>query len=63
MLPLGGGGGGGEGLCYATLIRIHIHLIAFDRQVYREIKLIAVTLMTPSIIRVPELKTIIRDFY
>ena len=32
--------------CCDKLIKIHIHLIAFDRQVYREVKLIAVTLMT-----------------
>ena len=41
----------------------HIHLIAFDRQEYRKIKLIAVTLMTSSKTRAPELKMITRDFY
>ena len=44
----------------ATLIKIHIHLIVFDRQVYREIKLIAVMLMTSSKTRVPELNMIAR---
>ena len=33
---------------YARLIKIHIHLIAFDQVVYREIQLIALTLMTSS---------------
>ena len=33
---------------YARLTKIHVHLIAFDRTVYREIQLIALTLMTSS---------------
>ena len=37
------------------------HLIAFDRQICREIELIAATLMTSSKIRAPELKMIARD--
>ena len=41
---------------YARLIKIHIHLIAFDRIVYREIQLIALTLMTSSKARAPELR-------
>ena len=40
---------------YARLIKIHIHLIAFDRIVYREIQLIALTIMTSSKARAPEL--------
>ena len=42
---------------------LEFYLTAFDRQVYREIELIAVTLMTTSKTRVPELKMIARDFY
>ena len=49
--------------CYATRIKIHIHLIALDLQVYREIKLIAVTLMTSGKTHAPELKMISEDFY
>ena len=48
---------------YATLITIHIHLIAFDRLVYREIQLIALTLMISSRARAPELRMITRDSY
>ena len=43
--------------------KIHIHLTAFDREVYKEIKLIAVMLMTSSETRAPELKMIAGDFY
>ena len=39
------------------------YLIAFRRQVYREIELTAVTLMTSRKTRAPELKAIARDFY
>ena len=56
MLPIGGH-------CYATLLKIHIPLTAFDRLVYREIELIALTLMTSSKTRAPELRMITRDFY
>ena len=42
---------------------IYIHLIAFDRIVYREIQLIALTLMTSSKARAPELRMVIRDCY
>ena len=49
--------------CYATLIKTDIHLIAFDRLVYREIQLIALTLMTPSKARAADLKVISRDSY
>ena len=48
---------------YARLIKIHIHLIAFDRIVYREIQLIAPTLMTSSKARAPELRMVTRDCY
>ena len=37
-----------RGHCYATLLKIHIHLTAFDQLVYKEIELIALTLMTSS---------------
>ena len=46
---------------YATLIKIHINLIAFDRPVYRDIQLIGLTLMTCSKARAPELRMITRD--
>ena len=36
---------------------------AFDQLVYREIKLIALALMTSSKTRAPELRMITRDFY
>ena len=49
--------------CYATLIKTDIHLIAFDRLVYKEIQLIAVTLMTYSRARAAELRMITRDSY
>ena len=42
------------GFCYATLIKIYIHLIAFDRLVYR-IELIVLKLMTSNKTRAPEL--------
>ena len=42
------------GHCYTTPTKMHIHLIAFDQQIYREIELIAVTLMTSSKTRAPE---------
>ena len=48
---------------YARLIKIHIHLIAFDRIVYREIQLIALTLMTSSKAHAPELRMVTRDCY
>ena len=48
---------------YARLIKIHIHLIAFDRIVYREIQLIALTLMTSSKARAPDLRMVTRDCY
>ena len=48
---------------YVSLIKIHIHLIAFDWIVYREIQLIALTLMTSSKARVPELRMVTRDCY
>ena len=44
-------------------IKTDIHLIAFDRLVYREIQLIALTLMTSSKAREPELRMITRDSY
>ena len=34
--------------CYATLLEIHIHLIAFDRLAYKEIEVIALTLTTSA---------------
>ena len=46
---------------YARLTKIHIHLIAFDRIVYREIQLIALTLMTSSKARAPGLRMVTRD--
>ena len=46
---------------YAKLIKIQIHLIAFDPIVYGEIQLIALTLMTSSKARAPELRMITRD--
>ena len=48
---------------YARLIKIHIHLIAFDRMVYKEIQLIALTLMTSSKARAPELRMVTRGYY
>ena len=51
------------GHCYAPRIKTDIHFIAFDRLVYREIQLIAVTLMTYSRARAPELRMITRDSY
>ena len=51
------------GHCYATLIKTDIHLIGFDRLVYRKIQLIAVTPMTYSRARAPELRMITGDSY
>ena len=51
------------GHCYATLIRTDMHLIAFSRLVYGEIELIALTLMTFSKTREPELRMITRNFF
>ena len=51
------------GHCYATLIETDIHLIAFDQLVNREIQLIALTLMTFSKARAPDLRMITRDNY
>ena len=51
------------GHCFATLIKTDIHLIAFDQLVYREIQLIALTLMTSSKTSAPELRMITRDSY
>ena len=48
---------------YALLNKTDIHLIAFNRLVYREIELSAVTVMTSSKTREPELRMITRDFY
>ena len=48
---------------YVTFIKVHTHLISFDRLLYREIELIALTLMTSSKTRVPELRMIPRDLY
>ena len=52
-----------RGCYYATLIKIYIHLIAFDRPVYREVQLIALMLMTSSKAHAPELRMITRDSY
>ena len=46
-----------------ALVKTDIHLIAFDRLVYWEIQLIALTLMTPNKARAPELRMITRDSY
>ena len=51
------------GHCYATLIKTDIHLIVLNRLVYREIELIALTLMTSRKTREPELRMITGDFY
>ena len=48
---------------YARLIKIHIHLIALDQIVYREIQLIVLTLMISSKARAPELRMVTRDYY
>ena len=45
---------------YARLIKIHIHLIAFDQIAYREIQLIALMLMTSSKAHAPELRMVTR---
>ena len=44
-------------------LKLIIHLIAFDRLVHWEIQLIALTLMTSSKVRAPELRMITRDSY
>ena len=44
------------GHCYATHLKILIHLIAFDRLVYREIELIVLTPIPSSKTPAPELK-------
>ena len=49
--------------CYAIFVKTDTHLIAFDRLVYREIQLIALTLMTSIIARTPDLRMITRHFY
>ena len=46
------------GPCYATLIKIDIHLIAFNQVAYREIELITHRLMISSKTREPELRMI-----
>ena len=51
------------GHCYATFIKADIHLIAFDRLVYRKIQFIALTLMTSSKAHASEMKMITRDPY
>ena len=51
------------GHCYATLIKTDIHLIAFDRLVYREIQLIALKLMASSKARAPEIRMVTRYSY
>ena len=45
------------------LLKTDIHLIVFDRLVYRKIQLVALTLMTSSKARAPELRMITRDFH
>ena len=47
----------------ALLINTEIHLIVFNRLGYREIELVALTLMTSSKARAPELRMITRDSY
>ena len=47
----------------AVLIKTDIHLIAFSRLVYRETELIALTLMTSSKTREPDLRMTTRDFH
>ena len=54
MLPL-------EAIAIPTLTDIHIHLIAFDQQVYK-INVIAVTLMTSRKTRAHEVKMVARYF-
>ena len=45
------------------LVKTDIHLTTFDRLVYWEIQLIALTLMTYSKARAPELRLITRDSF
>ena len=47
-------------VCYATLIKTDIHLIAFNRVAIREIGLTALKLMTSSKTHEPELRMITR---
>ena len=54
MLPM-------EAITMPDFVKIHIHLIAFDRIVYREIQLITLTLMTSCKARAPELRMVTRD--
>ena len=56
MLPL-------EAIAIPYLLELISDLIAFDRLVYWEIQLIALTLMTSSKARAPELRMITRDSY
>ena len=56
MLPL-------EAIVMPHLLKLISTLIAFDRLVYWEIQLIALTLMTSSKARAPELRMITRDSY
>ena len=56
MLPL-------DAIAMPHLLKLISELIAFDRLVYWEIQLIALTLMTSSKAREPELRMITRDFY
>ena len=51
MLPL-------DAIAMSHLFKTDIHLTAFDRLVYKEIQLIALTLMTYSKARAPELRLI-----
>ena len=56
MLPL-------EAIAIPHLLELISDLIAFDRLVYWEIQLIALTLMTSSKASAPELRMITRDSY
>ena len=56
MLPI-------EAITMPDLLKFMFKLIAFDRIVYREIQLIALTLMTSSKARAPELRMVTRDSY
>ena len=48
---------------YATLIKTHYHLIAFNQLVFREIELIALMITTFNKTHEPELRMITGDFY
>ena len=52
-----------EAIAMPHLLKLISDLIAFDRLVYWEIQLIALTLMTSSKARAPELRMITRDSY